>query len=108
MTLLDKIVKYKYHLILIAALITSLSISIVFVVSEIQNYESLASYDYEWLETYGFYGVDKGFSIDQDSEENIYIAGFQDGAGPLCILKYNSNGSLLSNKTWGHGMAAVP
>jgi hypothetical protein len=87
--------------------VTSISIVVVLV----RNYElyvdkmEVSSYQYEWLQTYGYDGVDKGFGIDQDSEMNIYISGFQDGAGPLCLLKYNSNGSLLWNRTWGHGEA---
>ena len=62
-----------------------------------------SSYEYEWLATYGKDKVDRGFGITMDSLKNIYITGFQDGGGPLCLLKYNNSGFLLWNRTWGHG-----
>ena len=73
------------------------------VINESIEIQSSSSYEYEWLVTYGKEGIDRGYGIIMDSLGNIYVSGFLDGAGPLCLLKYNYNGSLLWNKTWGQG-----
>ena len=70
---------------------------------ELTESRTSSSYEYEWLSTYGKYEVDKGYGITMDSVKNIYITGFQDGGGSMCLLKYNNSGALLWNRTWGHG-----
>jgi hypothetical protein len=102
MPIINRIKQYKYLLILIIALTTSG----VIVLSVFFNFENeRINYEYEWLTSYGADKVDRGWGIGMDSEKNIYVSGLQDGGGPLCLLKYNINGSLLWNKTWGHGEA---
>jgi len=58
-----------------------------------------------WNTTWGGAGNDEGVGIAVDSNNNILITGIIDsyGAGywDVFLLKYNSNGSLLWNTTWG-------
>ncbi|MHA1341744.1 MAG: SBBP repeat-containing protein, partial [Promethearchaeota archaeon] len=58
-----------------------------------------------WDTTWGGASYEEGKGIAVDSNNNIYITGYTDsyGAGyyDAILLKYNSNGSLLWNTTWG-------
>ncbi len=72
-------------------------------VNESKEIQTSSNYEYEWLVSYGGEMMDWGYGINIDSLNNTYVTGYQDGSGPLCLLKYNNNGSLLWNKTWRYG-----
>jgi hypothetical protein len=58
-----------------------------------------------WNETWGGIKSDVGGRIALGDENTIYIAGTTESYGmgdrDICLLKYNSNGSLVWNETWG-------
>jgi hypothetical protein len=58
-----------------------------------------------WNKTWGGFGWDYGKSVAIDNNSNIYIAGFTDsfgaGGNDGFIVKYNSSGSQIWNRTWG-------
>ncbi|MFW9879412.1 MAG: SBBP repeat-containing protein [Candidatus Thorarchaeota archaeon] len=59
----------------------------------------------DWYRTWGGPGDDYCTDIIVDDSGNIYIAGitdpFDNGSNDMFLIKYNSSGSLLFNKTWG-------
>ncbi|MFX1444121.1 MAG: SBBP repeat-containing protein [Promethearchaeota archaeon] len=55
-----------------------------------------------WGKTYG----DEGYAVAIDSSDDIYLTGFlRSGGGnkDMCVIKYNSSGEELWNRTWGNG-----
>jgi len=58
-----------------------------------------------WNKTWGGVGHDFANDITQDNETNVYITGttysFGAGKSDIFIVKYNSTGTQLWNKTWG-------
>lgn len=60
---------------------------------------------YLWNRTWGGIENDYGHATLLDSLGNIYIVGhtesFGSGGVDMCLLKFNSTGSLLWNRTWG-------
>jgi len=58
-----------------------------------------------WNKTWGGVGHDFANAITQDNETNVYITGttysFGAGKSDIFIVKYNSTGTQLWNKTWG-------
>ncbi|MHA1427922.1 MAG: SBBP repeat-containing protein [Candidatus Helarchaeota archaeon] len=58
----------------------------------------------EWLRIWGGSNDDEGYGIVVDKDDNLYITGatwsFGSG-GDIFIVKYNYNGILLWNSTWG-------
>lgn len=73
------------------------------------NYEPLISgpnsLNTAWFRTWGYTHDDRGIEINIDSLNNVYLSGISyiNGSGmPYpCLLKYNSNGELLWNYSWG-------
>ena len=61
--------------------------------------------DLYWSLEWGGSGYDRGEGIVIDQFDNIYIAGstqsFSEGGNDVWVLKYNSNGNLIWNVTWG-------
>lgn len=60
-----------------------------------------------WNRTWGNTQIDWewGLDIQVDSNNNLYVCGYTYKEGvndwDICILKYNNNGDLLWNQTWG-------
>ena len=58
-----------------------------------------------WNATWGSSGDDIGYGITLDNSGDIYCIGYTNsyglGGDDVCILKYDSNGTLLLSKTWG-------
>ena len=58
-----------------------------------------------WNITWGGIASDAGHGIVVDSKDNIYVTGqtesFGAGSGDMFLVKYNSSGNQLWNKTWG-------
>ncbi|MFW9940206.1 MAG: hypothetical protein ACFFFT_04145 [Candidatus Thorarchaeota archaeon] len=58
-----------------------------------------------WYRTWGYTQLDWGLALNIDSLDNIYVLGISliNGSGdPLpCLVKYNSNGELQWNRSWG-------
>ncbi|MCD6282180.1 hypothetical protein J7J84_01040 [bacterium] len=57
----------------------------------------------EWLHTWGGSDQDIGYAIEVDSNGNQYVAGRTQSFGgtSAVLLKYDSTGSLMWQKTWG-------
>ena len=59
----------------------------------------------EWYRTWGGSGYDICLDMVIDDVGNIYLAGitnsFGAGADDMCLIKFNSSGHILFNKTWG-------
>jgi uncharacterized delta-60 repeat protein len=59
----------------------------------------------QWVRTWGGNDLDAGLDVMVDPDGNIYVAGythtFGAGATDIILIKYNSSGSQLWNKTWG-------
>ncbi|MFX1391738.1 MAG: SBBP repeat-containing protein, partial [Promethearchaeota archaeon] len=59
----------------------------------------------KWNSTWGSSSEDSGVSITVDLSNDIYITGytsiFENKSYDICLLKYNSLGTLLWNRTWG-------
>lgn len=60
---------------------------------------------FKWNNTWGGFSEDSGISITVDLSNDIYITGytssFGNGSYDICLLKFDSSGSLLWNTTWG-------
>jgi len=73
--------------------------------------ESLALIDYEWKNIWGGSGYEKAWKIANDSSNNIYVAAYTSsyGAGnnDAWLVKFNSDGVQLWNRTWGGTNAEV-
>ncbi len=58
-----------------------------------------------WKKTWGGAGVDKGFGMTIDSKDNIYVVGetnsFGNTSDNILLLKYDTDGHLSFNVTWG-------
>jgi len=67
------------------------------------KYNSLGAL--QWNTTWGGSNFEDGHSIAIDSSNNILVAGccmsFGAGGNDLSLVKYNNNGQLQWNKTWG-------
>ena len=69
----------------------------------------LVKYDYSgtqlWNRTWGGNSLEYARKILLDSSENIYLIGvtrsFGEGENDMCIIKFNSLGEQMWNKTWG-------
>ncbi|MHA1253550.1 MAG: SBBP repeat-containing protein [Candidatus Helarchaeota archaeon] len=59
-----------------------------------------------WNESWGGIYKDEGSGISLDANEDIYIVGYTEsfgaGSSDVVVLKYNSNGNLIWNITWGN------
>ena len=59
----------------------------------------------DWYRTWGGSGYEYCSDIIIDDSGDIYIAGstdsFGNGSYDMCLIKYNSSGSIIFNKTWG-------
>ncbi|MFX1273440.1 MAG: SBBP repeat-containing protein [Promethearchaeota archaeon] len=59
----------------------------------------------EWNSTWGGAGTDVGHDVALDSAGNAYVAGYTYSFGAilrdLCLVKFNSTGSVEWNYTWG-------
>jgi len=58
-----------------------------------------------WNSTWGGSQDDRAYGLVVDSSDNIYLVGetysFGVGGSDMCIIKYNSSGVQLWNRTWG-------
>jgi hypothetical protein len=58
-----------------------------------------------WYRTWGGSDGETGYDMVMDESDNIYIVGitesFGEGQNDIVLLKYNSTGDLLWNRTWG-------
>jgi len=58
-----------------------------------------------WYRTWGYTQLDIGVAINIDSLDNLYLLGISriNGSGDPypCLVKYNSNGELQWNRSWG-------
>ncbi|MFX1554243.1 MAG: SBBP repeat-containing protein [Promethearchaeota archaeon] len=69
----------------------------------------LVKYDnsgiYQWNRTWGGNNTDVSFEISIDSSDNIYLVGyiwsFVTGSYDIVLVKYDSSGVYLWNRTWG-------
>lgn len=64
--------------------------------------------DMEWNKTWGGSSDDAGLAIDIDASNNIYVAGWtksysDNGSYDISLLKFDNNGVLDWNRTWGEG-----
>jgi uncharacterized delta-60 repeat protein len=78
-----------------------------------QNYNEFTNRDllresstFVWNMTWGTVDADQAYSIAVNNLTNeLYVTGFtdntSDGAHDLILLKYNNNGNLIWNRTWG-------
>ncbi|MFX1259397.1 MAG: Loki-CTERM sorting domain-containing protein [Promethearchaeota archaeon] len=61
--------------------------------------------DMYWSLEWGGILDDRGDGIDIDSDDNLYVVGstqsFAVGSNDLCLIKFDKNGNLIWNKTWG-------
>ncbi|MFX1487572.1 MAG: hypothetical protein ACFFBI_00370 [Promethearchaeota archaeon] len=60
----------------------------------------------EWNRTWGGDQLEVGYDLTTDKSENIYVIGYTESyglLGDIILLKFNSSGVLLWNKTWGGG-----
>lgn len=62
----------------------------------------------QWNVTWGGIYDDRGFGVIMDSAENIYVTGYYSEYSSsyyrdIALIKYNSSGGLVWNKTWGIG-----
>ena len=61
--------------------------------------------EYQWNQTWGGGHIDSGWAMIMDSSDNIFITGFTysygAGGADLFITKYNSQGTLQWDTTWG-------
>jgi uncharacterized delta-60 repeat protein len=59
----------------------------------------------QWNQTWGGVGDDVSWGIVVDSSDNVYLTGYTEsfGAGDddIALVKYDRNGVLLWNRTWG-------
>ena len=59
----------------------------------------------QWTSTWGGNSYETSLGITMDSSDNIYITGFTysfgEGSQDMFLIKYNSSGDILWNKTWG-------
>ena len=59
----------------------------------------------KWNKTWGGFSEDSGVSLTVDLSNDIYVTGytssFGNGSYNICLLKFDSSGNLLWNKTWG-------
>jgi len=68
----------------------------------IQKYDNLGQL--EWSETWGGSQLDSAYGLTLDEEDNIFVVGFTESyntLGDIILLKFNSSGNLLLNKTYG-------
>ncbi len=71
------------------------------------NVKLSATYAFEWNETWDGSDGDSGYGIALDGSGNVFITGSTNSAGiaaggdNLCLLKYDSSGNLLWDRTWG-------
>ncbi len=69
------------------------------------KFDSAGSLLLPWQKTWGGSSDDEGFGVAVDSSGNVYVTGytFSFGAGiyDVLLLKFDSSGSLLWQKTWG-------
>jgi len=59
----------------------------------------------QWTSVWGGNSYENSFGITTDTSENIYLTGFTDSFGEgnydMFLIKYNSSGDIIWNKTWG-------
>ncbi|MEJ2296810.1 MAG: hypothetical protein P8Y23_18850, partial [Candidatus Lokiarchaeota archaeon] len=59
----------------------------------------------QWARIWGGPKAETFYDMAIDSYDNIYLAGatksFSEGGDDLCIVKYDSNGNQIWNRTWG-------
>jgi hypothetical protein len=69
------------------------------------GYEERAQPSLEWTKYYGGSGGDNGYSVQQTCDGGYIIAGYTDSYGEggldFYLVKANSNGDMLWNKTYG-------
>ena len=59
----------------------------------------------KWVKTWGGSNDDRGYDIFIDASDNIYIVGYTKSMGDLdgdiVIIKFDTSGNEIFNKTWG-------